>query len=259
MDIDAVIDDIYKKTYPSKAQMLSILSSMFGEDEYTERVNAYYDKWFGDIYKAPRRRLKRYVRFNEIVVDRQHQMDLMEMPKESLHKWTYLLTYIDVASRRATAVGITSKSAASVLKALKKVHEDMRLPEMLQTDGGNEFKGVVDSYLDSIGVRHVSTLQKNHQAIVERFNQTLARPLFRYMDYTEVNSGKEGYRFNRWGDILDDVLKQYNNRYHGGLKHVPEEVYSGKVKLVAQAHDAIDEVVLPACTLVRVILDRSDH
>ena len=255
------IDSVYHKSFPSRANMLELFPSN------KNLVNEYYNKWFGDIYKRRGQRPRRFSRFTERVIDRQHQMDLMEMPMDSRRKWTYLLTYIDVASRKGTAVGITNKTTASVLKALKKIYENeddavhhLRLPQILQTDGGNEFKGVVDEYLTTIGIEHLVTLEKNHQAIVERFNQTLARPIFRYMDYVEVESGKEGYRFNRWSDVLDNVIEMYNNRVHTTIRAEPARVYSGEVELPPE------EVKLPPTdheelmitgALVRVLIDSS--
>jgi len=265
-DLTKHIDELYHKSFPSKRQMrIALASEGYQGGNVKDAINDYYDKWIEDVYKVPRRHRRRFSKFSETIVDRQHQMDLMEMPMDSRHKWTYLLDYIDVASRKGVCVGITNKTVNTVLKALKKIYESpedsiihMRRPEILQTDDGGEFKGALNEYLASQGIDHRVTLQKNHQAIVERFNQTIAKPLFRYMDYMEAAASKdEAYKFNRWSDILDDVIVDYNNRYHSGIKSTPNSVYNYEVVLepTVEAKPPTEEV-LDNGTLVRLIIDR---
>jgi len=279
------INELYHKSYPSKRQMTLLLESEgYNKDDIKDMIDKYYDNnWFGDIYKVRRKKIKHFSHFSETIVDRQHQMDLMEMPMDSRHKWTYLLDYIDVASRKGVCVGVTNKLPSSIVKALKKIFDTsptglgehaMNRPKILQTDGGGEFKGVVDTYLEEQGIEHRATIQKNHQAIVERFNQTIAKPLFRYMDSMEHNGAerREDYRFNRWSDILDNVIDEYNNRYHHGIKAVPNVIYDQgfiepKVDSKAEYEQSDDveidtheideeEEILPNGTEVRKIIDR---
>ena len=263
-----VISDLYHKSYPSKRQMmLKLQQEGKWNDTVKDAVNEYYDKWIEDVYKVPKRRTRRYSKFSETIIDRQHQMDLMEMPMDSKHRWTYLLDYIDVASRKGVCVGITSKTTPTVLRALKKIYESpedspihMRRPQILQTDGGNEFKGVVHQYLIEQGIDHRVTLEKNHQAIVERFNGTIAKPLVRYMDYMEAAGAERRpeYKFDRWSDVLEEVIKDYNNRYHTGIKNRPELVYQGEVTLVAMPSPppTQEKDILENGTLLRKIIDR---
>ena len=256
MNDNNMLDEVYKG-YPSKSQMMHELKRLHPEMKNIAKRVSDYLGWKGDIYRRPSR-VKRFSKFNETVVDRQHQADLMDMPKDSRHKWTYLLTYIDVASRRGMAIGVTNKTAPTILKALQKVYAVMKHPYILQTDDGGEFKGVVNEYLEEQGIRHVATLQKNHQAIVERFNQTIAKPLFRYMDETEVAKGEE-YRLNRWSDVLDDVIETYNNRYHNGVKGVPAVLYEQKQVAVKPREAVVDTDVLSAGTAVRKVIDKTEH
>ncbi|GBC46967.2 hypothetical protein RIR_jg37684.t1 [Rhizophagus irregularis DAOM 181602=DAOM 197198] len=59
-------------------------------------------------------------------------------------------------------------------------------PRVLQVDGGSEFKDEVIRLMDEKGVRiRVGTTHKS-QAIVERYNRTLAERLFKIQDAKEL-------------------------------------------------------------------------
>ena len=169
------------------------------------------------LHKQARRKFKR----NPVIVahpGEQWQADLMDMTQWSKYNngFNYILTIIDIFTKKAFAVPIKKKQGDLVADAFKKIFENTA-PTYLQTDKGTEFKN-----------KHVQQILKNYNvafftsqneaikcSIVERLNSTLKNKIFRI-------ATKRGSR--KWIDILDDVLDAYNNSYHRSIKMAPSEV-----------------------------------
>lgn len=149
------------------------------------------------------------------------QTDIMYSPFDK----KYLLTAVDVYSRKAFVEPMMKKSAENTLKHFKnirsKIEEDYTLNNV-NTDAGSEFKGNFSKYLKENDIKQwVSDPQQdNKNAIVERFHRTLRGYL------------KRNKQFNKKKKLndLQKLVKNYNNTYHGTIKHTPEEVWSGKEK-----------------------------
>src|SRR5690348_415166 len=79
----------------------------------------------------------------------EHQMDLLDMSKfyNTNSHYRYILIMIDIFSRRGFAEPLKTKSAANTLEGIKKGFENL---EIVASDNGTEFKGVVSEYLKRI-------------------------------------------------------------------------------------------------------------
>ena len=289
--IEQDIKTYYKKAYPSKRGMrmylkgkyLSIKSVDYMKEltirDIDSLIDKFYSTWIGDVYKEIPT-IKRFSKFRETEVDRMHQMDLMTMPSNNQSSdgtekgvgISYTLSYIDVASRRAAAVKIDDKRPSTIVAALKQIYyvgdmslnlygrprfqnvkDKMHMPKILQTDGGGEFcNALVDKYLSDNNIRHIVATTSNQQAIVERFNQTLAKPLFRYMDQMEEESGKKAFRFTDWEPILKDVMQAYNSSHHTGIRTSPDTVYFQRPLKHVESEVYVDVDILPIGTSVRI-------
>ena len=86
----------------------------------------------------------------------------------------YLLTCIDVFSKRAWAIPLKTKSGDCVKLAFEKIFED-EIPNMIQTDKGTEFlKSTVQAMFKNYGIKHyTSENEEIKAAVVERLNRTL--------------------------------------------------------------------------------------
>ena len=107
----------------------------------------------------------------------------------------YLLTCIDVFTKRAWAVPVRTKSARDVVEAFEKILADQKCT-MVQSDKGTEFLNTsFQSMLRHHGI-HFYTSENDDlkAAIVERFNRTLKEKMFRY--FTHRNT-------RRYVDVLD--------------------------------------------------------
>ena len=128
----------------------------------------------------------------------------------------FLLTVIDIFSKRAWVLPLQNKSGKQVSQSLKLVLDECN-PFYLQTDKGKEFlnKDVTD-VLRQYNVRHFTSENENIKAsIAERFNRSFRNTLHRF--FTKTGS-------HRYLDSLIDLVKAYNSRYHNSIGMSPNEV-----------------------------------
>ena len=147
-----------------------------------------------------------------------HQADLLFIPHDKLprgHKvFRYALTVVDVASRYKEAEPLASKNSDEVAKAFQTIYKRSPLtwPQMLQVDPGREFMGAVTKEME----KHKTYIRRGRaeihrdQAIVERFNLTLAERLFRHQYAVEMRL-PEGQRSTAWVERLPKVVSALNN------------------------------------------------
>ena len=169
------------------------------------------------LHKPVRRHFKRRC----VVVggpNQQWQADLVDMSrlKKSNDGTTFLLTVIDVFSKRAWCIPLKNKPAASLVAALTQLLRE-RSPITLQTDKGSEFLNrSLQKLLKQYSVHHFSTHNEETKAsIVERFNRTLKTRMWRY--FTKNQSV-------RYLDVLQDFVRSYNKTYHRSIGMAPSEV-----------------------------------
>ena len=146
-----------------------------------------------------------------------HQADLLFLPHDKLPRgkkvYKYALTVVDVASRYKAAEAITSKESDEVARGFAKIyrHSLLKWPQMLQVDPGREFMGAVTKVMSehNVTIRRGRTNIHRDQAIVERFNRTLAEKLFGFQYAVEMNlpSG----RSTAWVKRLPEVVNALNN------------------------------------------------
>ena len=147
-----------------------------------------------------------------------YQIDLVDLSALAPYNdgIRYLLTCIDVFSKRAWAIPLRTKSGAEVARAFENVLRDGK-SNMVQSDKGSEF---LNSTFQSMLKRHdvkfyTSENEDLKAAVVERFNRTLKTKMFRYFTYANTR---------RYVDVLPDLLQSYNNTYHRSIGMAPTEV-----------------------------------
>ena len=148
-----------------------------------------------------------------------HQADLLFLPHDKLLRrgrkiYKYAPTVVDIASRYKEAEPLTSKDSAEVAKAFQSIYRRSPLtwPQMLQVDPGREFMGSATKEMEShkTYIHRRRTEIHRDQAIVERFNRTLAERLFVHQYAMEMLL-PEGQRSTAWVKRLPDVVKALNN------------------------------------------------
>ena len=159
-----------------------------------------------------------------------YQIDLVEM--QHLARFNdgcrYILTCIDVFTKKAHAVPLKDKRGSTVAEALGKIFDNTSLPvQLVQSDYGSEFYNhEVQKFFKSQDIKHYSSLNYDIKAaVVERFNRTLKSKMFRY--FTHRNT-------YRWVDVLDKLVESYNNSYHRSIGMTPNEVNFDNDDIVAK-------------------------
>ena len=131
--------------------------------------------------------------------------------------YKYALTVVDVASRYKAAEPLTSKESDEVSKAFQKMYKrgPSKWPQLLQVDPGCEFMGAVTKVMQNnkTSIHRGRTEIHRDQAIVERFNRTLAERLFGYQCAVEMNMKQThaGQRSTEWVKRLPSVVSALNN------------------------------------------------
>ncbi|GBO02347.1 Putative uncharacterized transposon-derived protein F54H12.3 [Araneus ventricosus] len=150
-------------------------------------------------------------------IDDQWQADLLFLKPLSRYNdgKNYLLTVIDIFSKYAWAEPISRKTGEEVTKAFKKIFKE-RIPEKMQTDKGTEFINKETQKLFKENTIHWFTSENVEIkcSIVERFNRTLNGKIRKYLAANNTN---------RYIDVLDQLVKNYNNSYHRSIKMTPVE------------------------------------
>ena len=143
-----------------------------------------------------------------------HQADLLFLPHDKLRRKTYkyALTVVDIASRYKEAEPLTSKDSNEVARAFQAIYRrgPLTWPSMLQVDPGREVMGGVTKEMNKhkTFIRRGRTEIHRDQAIIERFNRTLAERLFGHQYAVQMlHAG----RSTVWVKRLPDVVNALNN------------------------------------------------
>ena len=153
-------------------------------------------------------------------VDKQWQIDLIDMRdfKRENSGFSYILVAIDVFSRYAFAQPVRTKGGDDVVEAFKLMTKERKC-HLLQSDKGMEFRN--SKFIQYLSQKGISLFHSENDdikcALVERLNRTLQDKLWKIFTYTNSH---------RWVDVLQNVVKSYNNTIHSSLGITPSEVNS---------------------------------
>ena len=139
-------------------------------------------------------------------------IDLTQLPKEENDGYQYILVATNVFDRMVGAKPLKGKSPTQVREAFEEllVNEDA-WPEVVDTDGGEEFKGDFDELLKEKGILHTykDPQDRNALAVNDRSIQALKAAMFKEM----ADQGSA-----RWVDDLDQIVENHNETPHGGIQ-----------------------------------------
>lgn len=194
------------------------------------------DTIIDEVYK-PARKPNQYRRVVSLYPNQIWTMDLVFLNEERMleqnEDYKYVLFVVDVYSRYAFARKLKDKKAITVKNEIISVIEEANaFPEKVWVDKGTEFYNkdlkaffkkpkVGDKTAPPIIL--YSTYSKNKASIIERFNRTIKTLMFKQL--------LKNKNF-KWIDILNDIVKKYNNTQHRGIENnTPTQVYKENVKL----------------------------
>ena len=126
----------------------------------------------------------------------------------------YLLTVIDIFSKFGWIIPLKDKTGKSVSEGFERIFKE-RKPKKIWVDKGREFynkdvKSLIELY---------STENEEKSCVVERWIRTMKEKMFKYFT---ANSTQ------KYIDILDKLVEQYNNTKHSSIKMTPVEASKHK-------------------------------
>ena len=145
------------------------------------------------------------------------------------HNYKYLLTCVDVFSKKGDIIPLTNREQHTVTDAFAKILSHMEIPKTIYSDQGSAFKNeTFQKLLDKHKIQIIFAL--GHAPFVEVFNKTIKTELIKYMNLRNTKN---------WSDFLPQVLEAYNNTKHSAIGIAPNEVNSKNELQVAMLRQAI--------------------
>lgn len=130
-----------------------------------------------------------------------------------------LLTIINNNTNKAFLYPLKNKLFKTIIEAFIKFLQECGSIDQLQCDMGSEFKAkefqkICESNKIKLLLFNTSE-NKNTMGIIERFNKTIRDKIANYM---------AAYHTKKYIDVLDKLVKNYNNTVHSSTKLKPNEV-----------------------------------
>ena len=150
-----------------------------------------------------------------IHIDEIHSCDLVDMQKYSrVNKgYKYIFTNIDIFSKYAYAFPLKTKTIKEIKSCFQKIF-NQRKPSYIWSDQESVlfFKEMLQFFKDN-NVKIYYTHSHLKAVIIERFNKSLRELMMK--KFVKNNN-------TVWYNILPDLIKTYNNRYHQTIKMKPK-------------------------------------
>lgn len=147
------------------------------------------------------------------------QIDLTFIPQYKHENKGYyvLFTAININTRFAYASYASNKNTDTIIKLFQ--HFQNQTPDInyIMGDLGSEFTNKkFISYLESNNIEYDFFKSDSHKlGIINRFHRTLKEKILKYMLANDTTV---------WYNVLDDIINNYNNSYHRGIKMKPLDV-----------------------------------
>ena len=171
--------------------------------------------------------------------NQQIAMDLIDMSAMESGGFHWILTAIDMYSRKSYVELLKNKMDNTVLEAFKSLLQQIRdanhgnNPRSVRSDQGSEFTNqIFKKYLSDNNIRQVLSSSNLPQSngMIERFNGKLKRQI--KMIKTQMDD-------NDWYKYVNEINNNLNNTYHRIIKMTPNELQSGTAEQHSDARLAM--------------------
>lgn len=182
-----------------------IINFLSGRDEYTLHKPLYHNIKTAHIIIGG--------------INDTHQMDLVDFGREYAKQndgIVYLLTVIDCFSKMAFVAPLKKKSGENIVNALNQIYEGKDTPTTVITDAGKEFTNkITQDWFKKHDIQYHIAYGIHKAQFIERFNRSLKSLISRYMTL---------HNTHKYIDVLQDLVKAYNSRYHSSTGYKPIDV-----------------------------------
>lgn len=161
-----------------------------------------------------------------------YQIDCMNLSAISYNGYRYIVSAVDILTKRLFAMAIKTQTQQSVVDFLK---EMKRLPDIqiksFHSDNGTEFQGLVQSWATTNEVKWTfgRAGRPEGQGQIERMNHTTKRMLYAAMRIGDKN----------WPSILPQLVENINNTMSFATKKSPLEVQNAAEEDKERVYDYI--------------------
>ena len=155
-------------------------------------------------------------------IDEIHSCDLVDMVKYSKsNRYKYIFTNIDIFSKYVWAFPLKTKTIKDIKPCFEKIFKQ-RKPKYIWSDQESAFfsKEMLKFFEDN-NVKIYHTYSNLKAVIIERFNRSLRELMMK--EFVKNNN-------TVWYNILPELIKTYNNRYHRTIKMKPIDVNKSNEK-----------------------------
>jgi len=131
-------------------------------------------------------------------------------PKDKNAPFQYVLIVQDIFSRVIFTKALKFKDQETVTEAFKEIVRNAGVPDRVDTDAGNEFKGVFEGFLQEKRIYHsvADIRNKNARGTLDAAIRTLRQQLGR----TQTAEDRRD-----WAELLPGATQAYNRTVHGSL------------------------------------------
>ena len=170
------------------------------------------------IYKYPSKHIPRFSYGRITWPNCVHQCDILFLTHDHYRGKTYkaVLNVVDCASRFKASVPLRSKSAREVAKGFRRIYESqnnlLTWLKLLQCDNGREWMGETSRLMQehNVIIRVIGPYSHRGTAIVERFNQTLSKILYK-IQYAVESISFDSRLIRTWVRYLLKAINYLNN------------------------------------------------
>jgi len=152
----------------------------------------------------------------------QFGIDLVDMQSQEYKGYKYILTMIDMFSKKAWAVPTKNKTGKTISNAFETaIPKMLKTPRSVRSDRGSEFiSNEFNFMLEKHGIKQVlsSAHLPQSNGCIERFNQQLKR----MMNMNRVQNDSED-----WISDIQILVDNYNNSIQRVIKKTPNEAEKG--------------------------------
>ena len=150
-------------------------------------------------------------------IDEIHSCDLVDMQKyfRVNRGYKYIFTNIDIFSKYAFAFPIKSKTIKDIKPCFEKIFKQRKRKYIWTDQESAFFSKEMLKFFENNNVKIYHTYSNLKAVIIERFNRSLRELMMK--KFVKSNN-------TVWYNILPELIKTYNNRYHRTIKMKPIDV-----------------------------------
>ena len=158
-------------------------------------------------------------------IDEIHSCDLVDMVKYfRMNKgYKYIFTNIDIFSKYSWSFPLKSKKISDIKQCFQKIFKERKLKFIWSDQESAFFSKEMLKFFEDNNVKIYFANSNLKAVVIERFNRSLRE--LKMKEFVKNNN-------TIWYNILPNLIKKYNNRYHRTIKMKPTDVNKSNEKYI---------------------------